>query len=252
MADTTKDQPGTSTPAGEAAPVEQDSLFRLQMAVSDFVLGNAKYFSYIVGAVLLSSLVYGVVTSWLSSREAEEYAAVARIDFKMPKVEQLALFGLAPMDDKTDTARMANVEEGAKRYTAAGDESHGAAAAYAYLKAADAWERVGKPDERLAVLEKASKLGAKDLPGFSADAAYAAALVDAGRTDDALALYRAMAGRHEGFFAERSLLLLAEAQIAAGKKDDAKLVLAELRQRFPQSPRENEIVFLEKKLGSGG
>lgn len=251
MADTTKDEPGSNR-AAESAPVEQDTLFRLQMAVSDFVLGNAKYLGYVVGVVLLGALVYGVYTSWTTSRSEEEFAEIARIDFKMPKVEQLAVFGLAPMDDKTDTARMANVEEGAKRYAALGDDAHGAAAVYAYLKAADAFARVDKPAERLAVLEKASKVGAPGIAGFSADAAYGAALVDAGRTDDALALYRDMAGRHKDFYAERSLILLAEAQIAAGKKDDAKLVLAEFRQRFPQSPRENEIAFLEQKLGSGG
>lgn len=252
MADPTKDEPGKSTPAGEAAAPEQDQLFRLQMAVSDFVLGNAKYFGYLIGAVLLVALVYGVYLQYTTSRAQDQFAAIARIDHKMPKVEQLALFGLAPMDDKSDTARMANVEEGARRYTAAGHDSSGAAAVYAYLKASDAWTRVDKPEERLAALQKASEVGAKGIAGFSADAAYAAALVDTGRADDALALYRAMAGRHEGFFAERSLLLLAEAQIAAGKRDDAKLVIDEFKSRFPQSPRLNEVEFLATKLGSNG
>jgi hypothetical protein len=222
------------------------------MAVSDFVLGNAKYFGYLVGLVLVGALVYGGVTSFRSARAEEDFAEIARIDFKMPKVEQLALFGLAPMDDKTDAARMANVEEGAKRYAAAGDDASGAAAVYAYLKSADAWMRVDKPDQRLAALEKASKAGAKGVAGFAADAAYASALLDGGRTDDALALYRTMAGRHEGFFAERSLILLAEAQIAADKKSDAKLVIDEFKNRFPQSPRLNEITFLEGKIGSNG
>ncbi|MDP2311513.1 MAG: hypothetical protein Q8P41_01295 [Pseudomonadota bacterium] len=252
MADTTKDEPGDARPAEEAAPVEQDTLFRLQMAASDFIIGNAKYLGYLVGIVLLGTLVYGTVTSWLASREAEEFAEIARIDRKMPKVEDLARFGLAPMDDKTDTARMANVEEGAKRYTALGDDAHGAAAVYAYLKAADAWERVGKPDEVLAVLKKASDEHVKDLPGYTASAAYAAALLDAGKTDEALGVYREMAGRLEGFFAERSLLLLADAQIAAGRQADAKLVIAEFRQRFPQSPRASEVAALEARAGSAG
>ena len=252
MADTTTDEPGTTPPADEAPPPEQDTLFRLQMAASDFILGNAKYVSYIVGLVLLAALVYGGVTSWLASREAEEFAAVSRIDHKMPKVEELARFGLAPMDDKADTARMANVEEGARRYTAAGDASHGAAAVYAYLRAAESWERVDKPDERMAVLAKASKVGAEDLPGYTADAAYAAALVDAGKTDEALQLYREMATRHEAFFAERSLILLAGAQIVAGRQADAKTVIAEFRERFPASPRAAEVAALEQRAGSEG
>ncbi|MDP2306713.1 MAG: hypothetical protein Q8P18_11880 [Pseudomonadota bacterium] len=258
MADTTNDEPGTARPpapeagATPAPPVEQDQLFRLQMAASDFLLGNAKYFGYLVGLVLLGTLVYGVTTSWLAAREAEEFAAIARIDFKMPKVEQLAQFGLAPMDDKADTTRMANVEEGARRYTAAGDEAHGAAAVYAYLKAADTWERVDKPDQALLALQKASEIGAKDLPGYTAGAAYAAALIDAGKTDEALTLYRDMAGRLDGFYAERSLILLANAQIAAGRQADAKLVIAEFKQRFPQSPRIAEVAALEARAGSAG
>lgn len=256
MADTTHDEPGTARPPeGGVAPaqsVEQDQLFRLQMAASDFLLGNAKYFAYLVGLLLLGTLIYGATTSWLASREAEEFASISRIDFKMPKVEQLAQYGLAPMDDKADSARMANVEEGARRYTAVGDDAHGAAAVYAYLKAADAWERVDKPDQALLALQRASEVGAKDLPGYTAGAAYAAALLDAGTTEEALSLYRDMAGRLEGFYAERSLLLLAEAQIAAGRHADAKLVIAEFKQRFPQSPRLGEVSALEARAGSAG
>ena len=106
--------------------------------------------------------------------------------------------------------------------------------------------------EKLAALEKASKVGAKDLPGFTADAAYASALIDTGKTDEALQLYREMATRHEGFFAERSLILLAEAQIVAGRQADAKTVIAEFRQRFPTSARAAEVAALELRAGSAG
>lgn len=233
---------------GESAPVEQDVLFRLQMAASDFVLGNAKYAGYLVGALLAGSLIYGGVTSYLTSRREEEFAAIARIDFKMPKVDDMARFGLAPMDDTTDTARMANVEEGAKRYQAQAESAHGAPAVYAYLKAAEAWRRVGKTTESFAALEAASKLEAGDLPGFAADAAYAGALVEAQRTEEALGHYRIMAGRYSGFYAERSLILLASAQADAGKKDDAKLVVKEFQDRFPQSPRAAEMAAIDARV----
>ncbi len=236
-------------PEGEAAPVEADVLFRLQMAASDFVLGNAKYLGYVVGAVLVGSLIYGGVTSFLTSQREGEYAEIARVDFKMPKVDDMARFGLAPMDDTNDATRMANVEEGAKRYTALGDASHGAPAVYAYLKAAEAWRRVGKSAESLAALEKASALNAGDLPGFSADAAYAGALIDAQRTEEAVGHYRVMVGRHSGFYAERSLILLASAQADAGKTEDAKLVVKEFSDRFPQSPRAAEMAAIGARIG---
>jgi tetratricopeptide (TPR) repeat protein len=252
LADTTKEESGETPPVEAPLPPEQDTLFRLQMAASDFILGNAKYVGYIVALALVGSLVYGGVTSWTAAREAEEFAAISRIDHKMPKVEELARFGLAPMDDKTDATRMANVEEGARRYSATADDAHGAAAVYAYLRAAETWERVDKADEAMSALKKASEVGAKDLPGFAADAAYTAALLDAGKTDEALALYRDMANRHEGFFAERSLLLLADAQIGAGRQADAKIAIEEFRKRFPQSPRAAEVGALEARAGSAG
>jgi hypothetical protein len=255
LADSTADGPGTSPPAAEnppPAPVEQDSLFRLQMAISDFVLGNAKYAGTLVGIILLGALIYGLTTSWLASREANEFAEVARIDFKMPKVEQMALYGLAPMDDKSDTARMATVEEGAKRYAAAGDASHGAAAVYAFLKSADAWERVGNTDEKLAVLAKANAVGASDLAGYTAGAAYASALLDAGKTDDGLQTLQGMTTRFKGFYAERSFLLLAEAQVAAGKAAEARATIEAFSKQFQDSPRAAEIAAIAQKLGNGG
>lgn len=250
MSDPTKGPPAGAT--GEQAPVEQDHLFRLQMAVSDFVLGNARYFGALLGLVLLVALVYGGVTSFLDARASDEFAAIARIDHKMPAVEPAARMGLVPMDDKSDTQRMANVEEGARRYQALAETSHGAAAVLGYLKAADAWARVGKSTERVAALERASAVGAKGLPGYAADAAYAAALVDAGRTDDALKLHRDMVGRQEGFLAEASLLLLVRAQISAGRDADARLTVDEFKARFPQSPRLAEMDSLAQRIGSKG
>jgi outer membrane protein assembly factor BamD (BamD/ComL family) len=61
-----------------------------------------------------------------------------------------------------------------------------------------------------------------------------------------------MANRHEGFFAERSLLLLADAQIGAGRQADAKIAIEEFRKRFPQSPRAAEVGALEARAGSAG
>ncbi len=261
MADPTADEPGKQPPSDApptdgatpaSPPQETDTLFRLQMAASDFILGNVKYVGAAVGVLLLATLVYGLTASWLSSREAEEFAAIAAVDHKMPKVDPLAQFGLAAMDDKTDAARMANVEEGARRYLAAGEESHGAAAVYAYLKAAETFARVDKKNERTAALEKASQVGAKDLAGYTADAALAGAWIDAGRVDDALGLYRDMAGRLQGFYAERSLILLAEAQVAAGKSTEARLVIDEFKLRFPTSPRTGDLAAIEQRIASGG
>ena len=120
------------------------------------------------------------------------------------------------------------------------------------LQAADAWDRAGNADSRLAALEAATKVGADGLPGFSADSAWAGALLNAGRTDEGLGVYRAMAGRYQGLFAERSLVMLAEAQLAAGKAAEAKLTVEELKTRFPNSPRATTIAALDAKVAAGG
>lgn len=247
MADNRKEEEAKTS---QAAPVEQDALFRLQMAVSDFVLGNAKYAGYLVGIVLLGALIYGVTTSYLHSRAEGEFEAIAAVEHRMPKQSRAAMFGIEKETD--DPAKVADLQEGARRFEAAAKDAHGSASVYAWLQAADAWERSGNAEARMAAIEAATKVGDKDLPGFSADSAWAGALIDAGRTEEGLGVYRTMAGKYQGFYAERSLLMLAEAQLAAGKAAEARLTVDELKSRFPSSPRAASIAALEAKVAAGG
>jgi tetratricopeptide (TPR) repeat protein len=256
VADSNEQKPptpaGVAVGGGEAPPPEQDALFRAQMAVSDFVLGYWKYAVYAVGVVLLGALVYGGLTSWTRGRAEEEYAAISRIDFRMPKVDQMARYGLSPMDDPNDAQRMSDLQEGARRYEAAAAESKEAASVYAWLKAADAWKRAGKDAEALAATQKAAAVDAKDLPGFTAQSAYAAALLDAGKTDEAFAVLTAASTRFDGLFAEEALLQLAAAQLDAGKTDDARKSLETFKTRFPTSPRAARVAALESRAATGG
>lgn len=242
--------PAAEAPAGE--PADQDVLFRLQMAASDFLLGHWQIGAWALLGIVVIAGVYGGVTSFRTSQMQEDYAAIAAIDFKMPKIDQMAQYGLAPIDDPSDTARLANVEAGADRYLAAADDARGAAAVYGYLKAADAYTRVGKKEQALAALQKASDLKAGDMPGFTADAALASALIDAGQGDRALALYREMVGRYAGFFSEQSLYRLASAQLDAGRTDDARATIQEFTTLFPGSPRAADWAELTSRAGSGG
>ncbi len=235
-----------------AAPrQEQDQLLRLQVAFNDFVLGYAKYAGYLLVLVILGAGVYGMATSWLERRAKGEFAAIAAVDFHMPKPDQMGMYGLGPKDDPSDTRRMSDLAEGARRYTGIAKSAHGTPAVYAWLRAADAHERAGKADDHLAALKSATALNAGGLAGFTADAAYASSLLGAGRSDDALAHYRAMAGRHKEFYAEQSLILLATAQFEAGKGDDAKKTLEEFTTRFPTSGAAAQVAALAGRIGSG-
>lgn len=255
MADSKDQKPPTSGAGGggdATAPQEEDALFRLQMAISDVVLGYWKYGVYAILAVLLVAAAYGGYTSWKESALRDDYAAIARVDHRMPKVDEMARYGLAPMDDPNDAQRASDLVEGGKRFLAAGDEARGTPAVYAYLKAADAFRRANAQDQRLAALEKAWAVDAEDLPAWSAGSALAAALIDAGQTDRALGLYRELVGRLDGYLAEQALLALAGAQADAKKATEAKATLDEFRARFPESARMAEAAAIEARLGSGG
>lgn len=242
------------TPASPAVPglpaePEQDSLFRLQVNVQEFVFRNAKYAAGAVGVVLASAFVWGLWDSWRTSQAEEDFAAIAEIDFRMPKPDPMSRSGMVPKDDPTDTARMATLAEGARRYRGAAAEATGTAAVVAYLDAAEAWQRAGKPEEALIDLKAAWDLGQKDLPGFSAASNYARALADANRADDAILILRESVAREEGVFAEEALLLLAAAQLDAGKTEDARGVLTEFATRFPDSLRGPRLAELRSRAG---
>lgn len=233
----------------KAAPAEADQLFRLQVALGDFFVNNARYLGGIVGLVLLGTLAWGLWNHWAGSRAREDFGAIADIDFRMPKVDEMARFGLVPMDDPADAERMGNLEEGARRFEAAAAAARGTAAVYGWLKAAEAWERRGNRDAQRAALERAYALGAADLPGFTAASAYANVLVDAERYEEAIGVLREAAGRFEGILAEELLILLAQAQTAAGKDADARAVVDEFRTRFPDSPRVARVEAAVKSMG---
>jgi hypothetical protein len=249
VADSNDQTPPTSP---EAPPQEQDALFRAQMALQDLILGYWKYGVYAVLLVLLGALVYGGVTSWTRSKAEGHYAEISRVDFRMPKVDQMARFGLAPMDDPNDVQRMSDLQEGARRFEAAAADAKGAAAVYAWLKAAEAWKRAGKDAEALAAAEKANAVGAEDLAGFTAGSAYASALRDAGQADQAIAVLTSLSTRFEGLYAEEALLALAGAQIDAGKTADAKATIESFKTRFATSPRAERVAALESRLVTGG
>lgn len=257
MADTSDKNPGAGGGGDvhpdrvQIPPQEEDALFRLQMAVSDFVLGYWKYGVYALGVVLLAAGVYGGVTSWRQSQRRADYEAIARVDHRMPKDDGLGGLGLS-LGGAGGSPNAEELAEGARRFVAAGDEASGTAAVYAYLKAAEAWQRGGNATERLAALEKAWKVGAKDMPGWSAGSAYAAALRDAGRTDEAVAVYKQLAAEAPAPLAQDALLTLADTQLAAGKTDEAKATVQDFVTRFPDSPRLPELQAVQARIGSGG
>ena len=246
------DIPRDPPPEAEAAPVDEtpDYLFRIQLAFTSFFAANSKYMGWLVAVGLAGVLVWGLASVWTERSADAAFGTIAAIDYRMPKPDPMSEYGMAPADDPNDAGRKADLQEGARRFEAAAQASSGAAAAYGYMKAADALQRAGDTDGRLAALKSGYDVGGGDLPLWSNGSAYAAALTDAGRAEDALGVYREIAGKTQGFYAQQALLALASAQIDLGKKDDAKATILEFRTRFPNASAERAAALETKAGGS--
>lgn len=228
----------------EPAAVEPDTLFRIQVGIQDFFLANVRYLGVAVAVGLFGFAIYGGY-DWYTTRQARaEFGAIAVIDYKMPKAAEMSELGLTPADDPSDQGRLQNVEKGAELYEEAAKSANGVAAVYAWLRAAETWNRLHKSDRALLAYEQADKVGAADLPGFAAASGYATALVGAGRQEEAITTLRSASTRLKDFYAEEALIQLAQVQADAGKATDAQGVIQEFRTRFPDSPRAARLAAL--------
>lgn len=249
MADEEK-RPNAAPEAEPPPQEEQDYLFKAQVAATEFIFRYWKYGFYALGGVLLVALAWGSYQSWTKSQREEQFGAIAAVAYKMPPVNQMALYGLAPKDDPADAARTANLVEGAKRFAAAAENASGSAAVYGYLQAADAYSRAQDPESARKMIEAATRVKAPDVARFAADAQWAALLANAGDTAAAEAYLREMAGRYTGFFAQESLLRLASVQADAGKMAEAKATVEELLKRFESPARAQEAAAIAARVGA--
>lgn len=242
------------TPPVETAapPEEQDFLFRAQVTATELFLGYWHYGLYALGAVLAASFAYGTYKDYRQSKDEAQFASIAAIDHKMPVVEGLALYGIGPKDDPNDLERKATLLEGGRRYAAVAGENTDSAAVYAWLKAAEAFERGGDKAEATKATEAAAAVGASGLAGFVADSAWVGTLMAAARTDEATGLLRKMADKNTGLLAEESLIRLGEAYLAAGKLAEAKSTVEELNKRFPAPVRAEQAAALSARVGAAG
>lgn len=226
---------------------QEDPLFQAQMWVYDRVMTYWKHGALAVGFILLGSLVYGLYDSWAVGRAKEAEAAIAAIDFRVPKPSELSMMGIGPADDLNDATRVANLEEGARRFQATAQEASGAQAAQAWLKAAELWQRLGRDAETKAAFEGALQAESAGVFGFVAHNGLASIALDEGKLDEAITHYRAVAEADRGFFGEQALIGLARAQAQNGKGPESLQTLEELRKRYPESPR---LVDLSVELGA--
>lgn len=241
----------STPPARPSGVEEQDILFRAQMGVVDFVLGNWRRGVALVGVILVIALVYGLYTGHVRETQQGWQAELGAVDRKLPEPDPLSRYGLAPADDPKDAARMKSLEDAAREYEAIGAQANGAAAAMAWLRAAETWNRAHKADEAALAYEKANAVGASGMLGYAALTGLANSKASKGDVDGAAALYKAASAKGTDFAVQRALLDLGLLYESAGRKEDAARVFEEFNTRFADSTLAEDVAAASGRLREG-
>ncbi len=237
--------PETSAQPDPAAPIpfqqEPELAFRIQMKVSNFVLGYWKESLLAIGAVLAVALSYGLWENHLKTKAQNASAAVYRVDMEVPELSPLAQLGLETGDDLSDPEQAAKLRASAEKYLAVAAEHGESAGTMARMKAADVWLRLDDAAKAREALAAAHADGAPGMLGYAAGNRYATLLVDAGETDKALAVYQDLTKQLDAFPAEAALLDILHVAGEAGNTAEVERAAQEFRARFPKSPRLDEV-----------
>ena len=237
--------PQQSAQPDPSAPIpfqqEPELAFRIQMKVSNFVLGYWKESLLVIGGVLGIALAFGLWENHIKSKAQEASAAVYRVDLEVPELSPLARLGLEAGDDLNDATRAAELRKAAEDYLAAAETHGNSAGTRARMKAADVWLRLSEPAKAQEALAAAHADGAPGMLGYAAGNRYATMLLDADETDKALAVYADLSKRLDGFAAEAAILDTLHIAGDAGDTAELERAAKEFRSRFPKSPRLDEV-----------
>lgn len=238
-------------PGGPTEPVlpsfpgrEEDVLFKVQMGIAHAFYG---YWKHGVGVIVFGLAVVFVVGTWknhVRDSQREVHAEVSKISRTLS----------AGLEKHAEDPAMIKAQsiEGAKRLEAVAAAGEGPAAAYAWIKAAQAWKLAEDPARELACWQAASKLDLKGALASSVALGLAGAMVDAGDIDGAVGVLKAEAARGEGYEAQRALLEVGRTYELAGRPAEGILALEEFEKRFPDSALKDEAAAsLGRMRGQG-
>lgn len=249
MADESNSALGRPGPGSATPQEEQDVLFRVQMALAHYFFGYYRHALVVIAVALV--IIGGVGLYRDNMREKQEgwQARLAEVEAKVPPVDPMAMYGLAPADDRSDATRMAALESSAQGFEKVGAEATGTASAMAWLRAAEMWKRAGKADNVLSAAEKAHAVGAPGAVGWAARDSLAAAKATKGDVDGAAALLREAANGKD-FYAERALYELGQLYAQGKRPDEARKAFEEFSSRFADSTLADDVAVAVGRLGS--
>lgn len=232
-----------SEPGGPGGPLEHpvpkeeevDHLFRAQVKVQDFLLGYWRHGVAMVGVGLVGVLVWSL---WHSRVERVQLAATRAMSAVDSKVAALDPMGagvpvLATEKDE-ELARRA-----AERYEEIAGDGTRAAAAEAWLKAADLWLALGESERAMTAYQAAARAYKKGVFGAAAWNGVAVLALASDDVDGAVEAWRKV-GELEGALAEQGLASAAKALKERGDARAEEFLLA-LQARFPASEHLAEL-----------
>ena len=226
---------------------EEDVLLQGQMWVYNFFMGNWQKMLFVFGGILAVVLVHGIYTESVISAQREVHSEIALVKNELPEPNQMAQYGLAPMDNPSDTKRMDSLRAAAKEAERIAGVASGPAAWFAWIEASNIWVRANEPEASIAALKKAvgvSSLGT-DLQ-VTGELLLASAHYDNGDVTSAIEVLEATTSRDMGSLQAQALINLAQLYQANADVENAKSTLEKI-QAAPE-PLLQTIAMLQAQL----
>jgi tetratricopeptide (TPR) repeat protein len=225
-------------------PADAGVGFRVEMFLTNALLGYWKHLVAVVVAGLLGILVWGQYSDWYTGGQRASTAQIAQALARLPAdVQQLPLI-VAQGEQPIDPNLLVSV---ADEVVAIANGTKGASRIEGYLTGAELYRLAQKPDKQRAAFESA----AKEAPGalkYAAESGLANLDLAEGKGDDAITRLKAMASREKGFLGEQSTIDLGMALEQLGRTDEASKTYDDFITRFPQSTRLDQVKERQARL----
>ncbi|NCG22498.1 MAG: hypothetical protein GWP91_26070 [Rhodobacterales bacterium] len=222
------------------------SVFRAEMAATNFFMGYWQYILAIAVAFLVGVLVWGEYGGMVRGEQRHASAELAKVEATLPgEVMQLP----AMHEQGTPGADEASLVAAAVKMTELAIQTDRAASVEASLKAAEIYRIADKPVERRVALE-AARAHASGVLLYSAEAALAALDLEEGNGDGAVKRYRALMGGGDTYLAQQATVDLGLALEHLDRKEEALTVYDDFLVKWPESTRTEHVA--SRKAGLGG
>jgi hypothetical protein len=230
-------------PSDDLSLPEQEAgfLFRMEMWSTNAILGYWKHLVAVILVVLLAILVYGQYTSTHRRNQRAVTAEIAEVWNTLP--------AQAIPGQLTDEQKAALRTAADDLVRIAGDGG-GAAAAEAWLKAAELYRLLGETESQKAALQAAQKT-ARGALFYAARSGVANLEMESGDPEAALATYRELMDEMDGFLAQDAALSLGMAYEHFDRPADARAVYTEFMALWPDSPLVRDVQDRLDRLGDG-